>query len=67
MRLSAYWLANFTVDFLKVEFTVIITLFMFAVNGMNYRSVQVPLLLFPLATIPFTYVTSFMFSSVPAA
>jgi hypothetical protein len=40
---------------------------MFAANGLNYKSVQVPFLLFPLATIPFTYVTSFMFDSVPAA
>jgi hypothetical protein len=36
MKLSAYWLANFLVDFLKMEFTVIVTLIMFAINGNNY-------------------------------
>jgi hypothetical protein len=61
LDLAAYWCANFVMDLIKMEIVVFFSIICFSVFNLKYHTAWVTYLLFPLAAIPFTYVTSFMF------
>lgn len=67
MRLSSYWIANFIFDALKLYITVVTTIALFYIFDQEYESAIVVYALFPFAIMPFTYVTSFLFSADSAA
>lgn len=63
MKISAYWIANFIVDWVKLQPTVLVTVACFLVLPLQMESAYITILLFPIGVIPFTYVTTFMFSN----
>ena len=67
MKLKAYWFGNFVVDFLKMYLTVIITLIFFEIFDMGMDTAWITFLVFPIGALPFTYLTSFLFSADSAA
>ena len=67
MRLDAYWIANFIFDACKLYVTVIATIALIYAFNQKYDSSVVVYALFPFAIIPFTYVTSFLFTAESAA
>jgi ATP-binding cassette subfamily A (ABC1) protein 3 len=67
LQKKAYWSANFLVDFIKLQITTGITIACFFVYGMNIKTAYIIYLVFPFGILPFTYVTSFMFSEDSAA
>jgi len=67
MRLSAYWMANFLFDSIKLYVTVIATIILIYAFNQKYDSSVVVYAVFPFGIIPFTYVTSFIFSAESAA
>ena len=54
MKLKAYWLGNFVVDFLKMYLTVTITLIFFEVFDMGMKTAWITYLVFPIGALPFT-------------
>lgn len=67
LDLTAYWVANFFCDFMKMEFVIIIVLIAFEAANLQYNTAWVTFLLFPLAVIPMTYAFSFLFTAVSSA
>ena len=67
MHRSAYWLANFCVDLLKIEITVVCTIICFYLFNLKYHTAWITYLVFPFAAIPWTYTLSFVFSTESAA
>jgi ATP-binding cassette, subfamily A (ABC1), member 3 len=67
MQLKAYWVGNFIVDFLKMQLTIATTLALFEIFEMNVTTAWITYLVFPFGALPFTYITSFMFSVDSAA
>ena len=67
MHRSAYWLANFLVDLIKMEIIVAVTIACFFGFSLKYYTAWVTYLVFPFAAIPWIYVMSFVFSTVSAA
>lgn len=67
MNLSAYWVANFVVDLLKMELVIVPSLIAFHVFDTGYDSAWMVFLGYPLAWIPFAYALSFNFSSLSSA
>lgn len=63
MQLSSYWAANFVMDFLKMQPLIWSTILVFQAFSLDYEAAWLTYLLFPLAVLPFTYVTSLLFSS----
>jgi hypothetical protein len=63
MQLSAYWTANFLVDFIKLQPVVWTTLITFRAYNLDYEAAWATYLVFPLAILPFTYVTSLLFKN----
>jgi hypothetical protein len=67
MQLSAYWTANFIVDLLKMQPIIWASIITFNANNLEYEAAWLTYLLFPLAILPFTYVTSMLFTADNAA
>lgn len=63
MNLPAYWLSNILADIVKVYIPMILTIGLTNAFDMGYEGFWVLLLLFPLAIVPFSYVTTFLFSN----
>ena len=63
MSLFGYWAANILADLVKSFIPIIVILIMSKAFGVWYEGVWVLFMLFPIAVVPFSYVTSFMFSS----
>lgn len=63
MSLPAYWLSNFVSDLLKTYIPLVLIIFISMIFGCNYQGVAGMMMVLPLALVPFTYVTSFLFSS----
>lgn len=68
VSLSAYWLANYLIDFIKYIIpTIISCLFLLALDikslteGDKYGATWVVFILYGLSVIPFAYFTSFLF------
>jgi hypothetical protein len=63
----AYWVANFIVDLIQVELIVLVSVLAFYLAGLQYTTSWIIYMLFPVASIPLTYVTAFFFASESAA
>lgn len=63
MSLPAYWVANYIFDILKGVIPSALVIGLMYAFQLNYEWVWVLFLLYPVGVIPFTYVTSFFFSS----
>ena len=67
MQLKAYWVGNFIFDFFKMYFTIIVTIILFLGYNLNFNGSIAVYLIFPFGILPFTYVSSFIFTSDSAA
>ena len=67
MQLKAYWIGNFIFDFVKMYFTIIVTIILFGSYGLGFSGSIIIYLMFPIAILPFTYITTFIFTSDSAA
>lgn len=67
MRISAYWVGNFIIDFIKVQMPIMTTVICFFAFEMDVPTAWIVYLLIPLGALPFTYITSFIFSADSAA
>lgn len=67
MKSAAFWLANFTVDWLKLQPITMATVACFFALDMQIQTAYITFLLFPIGVIPFTYVSTFWFSSESSA
>ena len=63
MSLPAYWISNIIADLIKVYIPVILIILLSKIFKVNYKDVWVLFLLLPLAIVPFTYTTSFLFKN----
>ena len=63
MSLSAYWISNMISDIIKVYIPLVLMIILSFIFGTNYAGVWVLVLLLPWALVPFTYITSFLFSN----
>lgn len=61
MSLQAYWLSNMIADMIKLYIPIIIIILISIAFNANYPGVWILYMLLPLAMVPFTYVTSFLF------
>jgi len=67
MSIPAYWISNMIADIIKVYIPVIMMLLTSVFFNANYPDVWVLFLLLPLALVPFSYVTTFLFGSDTSA
>ena len=63
MSLPAYWISNMMADILKVYIPCIMMILISYIFKVNYADVWVLFLMLPLALVPFSYVTTFLFGS----
>jgi len=63
MNLLAYWISNLIADMIKVFIPMILIVLTYFLFGINLPGVWVLFLIYPLAIVPFTYLTSFLFTS----
>ena len=61
--MKAYWIGNFIFDFAKMYFTIIVTVILFVGYNLNFTGSIAVYLTFPFGVLPFTYVTSFIFTA----
>ena len=62
MSLFGYWLANLIADIVKAYMPTLFILGLTYLFDLNYPGVWVLILLFPIAIVPFSYVTTFFFT-----
>jgi len=62
VSLPAYWISNLMADITKTYFPIIVILLLTLIFDLKYDGVWVLLILYPIAIVPFTYVTSFLFT-----
>ena len=67
MNKAAYWISSFCFDILKVLVPVLVCTLFLKIFGLDVEYGWLLLLLFPFALVPYTYATSFMFSSESSA
>jgi len=67
MQRKVYWIGNFVVDLIKVMITIIATILCFISLDMGMESAVWTYLAMPFGALPFTYVTSFLFSTESGA
>jgi len=63
LDISAYWISNIIFDMVKAIIPCAITIGLMYAFSVNYSNVWILFILFPFAVIPFTYVSSFFFTS----
>lgn len=63
VSLPAYWLSNLIADISKTLVPMLIALVLMNIYGVEDEGAWLLLLLYPLAIVPFTYVTSFAFTN----
>ena len=63
VSLPAYWASNMISDIAKTYVPILVIIILQYVLSVDYDGVWILLMLFPIAIIPFTYVTSFIFTS----
>lgn len=63
VSLPAYWASNLISDILKTYIPITVILILTAIFKLQYDGVWELFLIYPLAIVPFTYVTSFFFTS----
>jgi len=62
MSLPSYWLSNMIADMIKLYIPIGIIILISVIFNANYTGVWVLFMLLPPALVPFTYVTSFLFT-----
>jgi ATP-binding cassette subfamily A (ABC1) protein 3 len=67
MQVQAYWISNFVFDFIKFQPTILTTLALFKIYDMKITAAWTVFLAFPFGILPFTYVSSFLFTEDGAA
>ena len=60
-------MGNFIFDFAKMYFTIIVTIILFVGYDLNFNGSIAVYLVFPFGVLPFTYVSSFVFTTDSAA
>lgn len=63
LNMSAYWISNYIFDICKAYVTVGLIIALLYIFNLNYTHVWILFLLYPWGVIPFTYASSFIFSS----
>lgn len=63
MNLWSYWMGNMLMDLIKVLLLFIVILILALIAGVNYKEKIILFVLFPLALVPFTYATTFLFKN----
>jgi len=63
MNLPAYWISNLAADMIKVYIPMILIIFTYLAFSIKLPGVWVLFLIYPLAIVPFTYLTSFLFTT----
>lgn len=61
VSMSAYWWSNLISDIIKCYVPVAFILLLNYCFALNYEGVYILLLLYPLAIVPWTYLTSYLF------
>ena len=67
MSLTGYWLANIMSDIIKCYVPVALILLLSWIFSANDPGVWVLFMLYPFAIVPFSYMTTFLFSSDTSA
>ena len=63
MNLPAYWFSNFIADVIKMYIPCTLIILTSVAFEVNYPYVWVLFILLPLALVPFSYVTTFIFKN----
>lgn len=63
MSLCGYWVSNLVCDVSMAYIPMLLIILLTAVFKVTFTGVTVLFLLFPLAIVPFSYITSFAFAS----
>ena len=63
MSLAGYWTSNIIFDIVMAYVPIGFMIMLIFVFNMQFDGVYILFLLFPPAIVPFTYVTSFIFTS----
>ena len=63
MSLAGYWTSNIIFDIVMAYVPIGLMIILIFVFNMQFDGVYILFLLFPPAIVPFTYVTSFIFTS----
>lgn len=63
VSLPAYWASNILSDIVKTYVPIFLILIFVAIFQLEYEGVWQLLILYPIAIVPFTYITSFFFTS----
>ena len=67
MSLPSYWLSNMIADIIKVYIPIIMIILISVIFDSNYDGVWILFMLLPIALVPFTYCTSFLFQKESTA
>lgn len=62
VSLPAYWISNLASDIIKTYIPIFVILILTAIFELQYDGVWQLLMLYPIAIVPFTYITSFFFT-----
>ena len=63
VSLPAYWMSNLIADIAKTYIPIFIILILQVLFDLQYDGVWELIIIYPLAIVPFTYITSFFFTS----
>lgn len=63
MQLKAYWVGNYIFDFARMELLSISVVCLLAMFGLGHETSHLLLVMLPVGAIPFTYASSFIFTS----
>lgn len=63
VSLPAYWLSNMISDMIKTYVPIFIIMLLMVAFSLEYDGTYYLLLLYPIAIVPFTYVTASFFTS----
>ena len=62
VSLPAYWLSNLMSDIIKSYVPIFVILLLTVAFNLEYDGVWQLLMIYPLVIVPFTYITSFLFT-----
>lgn len=63
MSVAGYWASNLIFDVIMAYIPILLIIMLTYVFNKNYDGVWLLFLLYPIAIVPYTYVTSFIFKS----
>jgi ATP-binding cassette subfamily A (ABC1) protein 3 len=63
MNLTAYWISNYLFDIFKALIPVVLTIGFTYAFSLDAPDVWTVYLMFPIGVVPFTYASSFLFTS----